>query len=389
MIPFTLPAALEADTPAEVRGGGRDDVRLLVSYTGTDRIVHTRFPRFPAFLCPGDVLVVNTSATINAALGAMRPDGERIALHFSQRMPDDRWVVEIRRGTGPLRDAAPGERLALAGGGTATLDAPYGTRRLWLASLDLGGDVLAYLDRHAAPIRYGYVRDAWPLPYYQTVFAREPGSAEMPSAGRAFTEAMVAALRAGGVEVAPILLHTGVASLEDHEPPYPEYFRVGDAAARAVNEGRRRGGRIIAVGTTAVRALESVAAADGSVTSGEGWTDLVISPERGVRVVDGLLTGFHEPRASHLAMLEALAGGRHVELAYRAALGQRYHWHEFGDLHLIMPGTSTRGDGCIVQSAWLGHSQSCAWASSPAVAAPPRALHRRLPRRHLLPRPAG
>jgi S-adenosylmethionine:tRNA ribosyltransferase-isomerase len=194
-----------------------------------------------------------------------------------------------------------------------------------------------YLTQHGAPIRYGYVHEAWSLEHYQTVFAVEPGSAEMPSAGRAFTPELVARLATRGVIFAPLVLHTGVASLEDHEPPYAERFAVPSSTASVVNAARADGRRVIAVGTTAVRALETVATPEGRVTQGQGWTELVISPVRPMRVVDGLLTGFHEPRASHLHMLEALAGRPHLQVAYGAALEQGYLWHEFGDMHLILP----------------------------------------------------
>jgi len=177
---------------------------------------------------------------------------------------------------------------------------------------------------------------------YQTMFGTVPGSAEMPSAGRPFTADMMMRLQSKGVVVAPIVLHTGVASLEAGEPPYPERFRVTACAADAVNRARARHNRVVAVGTTVVRALETVASPDGAVSAAEGWTDLVVTPERGVRVVDALVTGFHEPRASHLALLEAFAGRRHLGIAYRAALDDAYLWHEFGDLHLII---GNRGSG--------------------------------------------
>ena len=207
----------------------------------------------------------------------------------------------------------------------------------WVATLELGDRVERYLERYGFPIRYGYVRRSWPSSYYQTIFATEPGSAEMPSAGRAFTPELITQLVARGVQFAPLLLHTGVASLEDHEPPYEEFYRVPLETARLVNAARAAGKRVIAVGTTAVRALESVTDATGSAHPGEGWTRLVITPQRGIRAVDALLTGLHEPRASHLAMLEALAGIDHLRVSYGEALRERYLWHEFGDLHLIMP----------------------------------------------------
>ena len=134
-----------------------------------------------------------------------------------------------------------------------------------------------------------------------------------------------------------MLLHTGVASLEDHEPPYEEYYRVPPETAELVNQARVAGKRVIVVGTTAIRALETVADRRGRVHAGEGWTGLIITPQRGVFSVDGLLTGFHEPRATHLAMIEALAGKTHLQVTYPEALRQGYLWHEFGDLHLILP----------------------------------------------------
>jgi S-adenosylmethionine:tRNA ribosyltransferase-isomerase len=288
----------------------------------------------------GDLLVVNASATLPAALPAARPDGTAVTLHLSQHLPDGHWIVELRDGTtGPLRDATSGETLALPGNGRLTIHTPIASgTRLWRATLDVGEDVLAYLARHGAPIRYRYVPRAWPLEAYQTSFAREPGSAEMPSAGRPFTRRTLAALARRGVDVAPIVLHTGVSSLEDHEPPYAERFRVDAETARRVNAARARGGRVVAVGTTVVRALESAARPDGTVVPDDGWTDLVVRPHDRLRAVDALLTGFHEPRASHLAMLEALAGRAHVERAYAAALRERYLWHEFGDVHLIVAG---------------------------------------------------
>jgi len=217
------------------------------------------------------------------------------------------------------------------------LDERPAESRLWTALLRLPSALGPYLDRHGHPIRYGYVGREWPVSYYQTVFAMEAGSAEMPSAGRAFTPEMITGLIARGIDVAPITLHAGVASLEEHEPPPAEFYRVPRETARRVSQAREAGGRVIAVGTTVVRALETAADEGAVVREGRGWTRLVVSPERGVRVVDGLLTGWHEPRASHLLMLEAVAGRELLELSYRAALQQRYLWHEFGDLHLVLP----------------------------------------------------
>ncbi len=172
---------------------------------------------------------------------------------------------------------------------------------------------------------------------YQTVFAREAGSAEMPSAGRPFTDALVTELVTGGVLVAPLVLHAGVSSPERDEPPFPERFRVPAETARLVGAVRSWGGRVIAVGTTVVRALESVALPGGAVRAGEGWTSLVVTPERGLRVVDGLITGWHEPESSHLLMLEAAAGRELLQRAYDEAAARGLAGHEFGDALLILP----------------------------------------------------
>jgi S-adenosylmethionine:tRNA ribosyltransferase-isomerase len=344
---------LAAHEPPEVRGLARDQVRLMVSRMSDDVITHTRFFDLPDFLDPGDVVVVNTSATINAALDAEREtldgDNSDVALHLSTPLSGTQWVVELRqhsaKGTSPILDAEAGELLRLPAGGTAMLVAPYlpdpsvfpgGNVRLWIAELTLPDHAVTYTARYGMPIRYGYVPKPWPLSYYQTVFSGESGSAEMPSAGRGFTQEIVERLRRKRVRITPVLLHTGVSSLEADEPPYPERYRVPDLTAVAVNSAHSRGARVVAGGPTVVRALETVSDTNGRVRSDQGWTDVVITPERGLHVVDAILTGLHEPKASHLAMLEALAGRDHLALAYDAALSQHYLWHEFGDLHLII-----------------------------------------------------
>lgn len=347
-VDFTLPPELEAHEPPEARGLRRDEVRLLVSRSGDDGVAHAQFRDLPSFLVPGDVLVINTSATLPAALRAQRADGTLLELHLSTRLPADLWLVEVRQpaevATVPFLHAMAGETLRLPGDGVATLLTPYppaqraegGAVRLWLATLDLPALLLPYLEQHGFPIRYSYVREAWPLCYYQTVYANEPGSAEMPSAGRAFTSELITRLVAQGVQIAPLVLHTGVSSLEMHEPPYEEFYRVPAETAQIVNVARAAGRRVIGVGTTAVRALETVTDTAGTTHPGEGWTRLIITPERGVRAVTGLLTGLHEPQASHLAMLEAIAGRAHLGLAYAEAVRERYLWHEFGDMHLLV-----------------------------------------------------
>lgn len=365
-----VPEELSARVPAEQRGPGldRDAVRLLVS-RGTE-VSHHGFAELALLLRAGDLLVVNTSPTLAAAVDG-RVGHARVVVHFSTWGDDGRWAVELREpdGKGTTRALGPGwarsapwkggggrraggpagTEVRLPGGVRLVLEEPLGARgaRLWWARVsvptgsDDGRDVLGLLREHGRPIRYAYTERDQPLSAYQTVFALPSadgaGSAEMPSAGRPFTARLVAGLVSRGVQFAPVTLHTGVASAEAHEPPYPERFAVPEASARLINAAGAGGGRIVAVGTTAVRAVESAAGPDGVVRATEGWTDLVVTPERGVRVVDGLLTGLHEPEASHLLMLEAVAGRAAVDRAYAEALRGRYLWHEFGDVHLILP----------------------------------------------------
>jgi S-adenosylmethionine:tRNA ribosyltransferase-isomerase len=339
---FELPRRLEAHEPPEARGLGRDDVRLMVASNHDGRIAHARFKDLPGFLAAGDLVVVNNSATLPAALPARRVDGVELELRLStpapHRVADRWWIVELRSDDRPFLAARDGDELELPAGGRATLVATYaGGRRLRLARLDLPEPLAHYLDAHGHPIRYSYVPREWPLSAYQNAFAVDPGSAEMPSAGRPLTAELVTTLVAHGIHVAAVTLHTGVSSPEHGEAPYAERFRVPESTARLVDAVRGWGGRVIAVGTTVVRALESAAGDDGTVAADEGWTNLVLTPERGVRAVDGLVTGWHEPQATHLQMLRALASAELLDRCYRQALEQGYLWHEFGDSHLILP----------------------------------------------------
>jgi len=266
-----------------------------------------------------------------------------VRVHFATRAPhlEDDWrVVEIRiaDGTRPLR-LAVGESLTLRGGGASLeLVAPYASgERLMLARFRSPLPVDEYLERHGAPIRYSHVPGTWPLEAYQNVYAISPGSAEMPSAGRPMTRELMSRLLKRDIVVAPITLHCGVSSPESHEPPFPEWYEVPERTAHEIAAARSRGGRVIAIGTTVVRALESAGGPDRCSCARSGWTGLVVTPDCGVSVVDGLITGWHEPEASHLQMLEAIAGPELLARSYEAALDASYLWHEFGDSHLILP----------------------------------------------------
>lgn len=340
---FELPPDLEASEPPEARGMTRDAVRMLVAHRDSGNLVDSTFTLLPTFLRSGDLVVVNTSATIPAAVDVVPgPASGSAVIHLSTRIDGDLWVVEPRRTTGSSTERWSGDRpprsMDLVGGASTELLEPYrDSERLWIAEVTFPAPPLSWLVVHGRPVTYGYVEKRWPIGYYQNVYSDEPGSTEMPSAGRPFTVDIVTRLVAKGVGVTPVVLHTGVASLGSDELPYPERVKVPGWTADRVNDTHRNGGRVVAIGTTVVRALESAADADGTLRPLDGWTDLVVTPDRGVLVVDGMLTGWHEPEASHLLMLEAVAGRDLLADSYRASLEAGYLWHEFGDSHLILP----------------------------------------------------
>ena len=337
---------LAASRPAEERGLTRDGVKMLVATT--DGLAHATFRNLARFLTAGDLLVVNTSATLSAAVEGHRPDGREVTVHFSTPHDDGTGLVELREPSaahGRVRDAGSGEILALPAGASLRLLHRYpdpGADRLWTASFSGRDGVEAFLTWHGRPIRYSYVPDRWPLATYQTVFSTEPGSAGMPSAGRTCTPELVTDLVTAGVLVAPVTLHAGVASLEAGESPLPERFAVPEVTAAVVNLTRTAGSRVLAVGTTVTRALESAVGADGAVRASSGWTDLVLGAERPARVVGGIITGWHDPEASHLALLEAVAGPALVRAAYAEAERSGYLGHEFGDSCLLLPQVPAR-----------------------------------------------
>jgi S-adenosylmethionine:tRNA ribosyltransferase-isomerase len=347
---FERPVQAFAAEPAEQRGLPRDGVRLLVATPGGLR--HSRFRDLPDHLRPGDLVVVNDSATVPGEVDGVRTAGRRTAdpvvVHVGARLDDGSHVVELRtapHAAEPVLDATPGETVDLRGESTLTLLEPYphagssptgAGDRLWRAAVD-GEPVARLLARHGRPIAYGYLRQRFPLESYQTVFSLRPGSAEMPSAARPFTPELVTRLVTSGVGVVPVTLHTGFSSQEAGEAPQPEWFEVPAATAAAVLAARSSGGRVVAVGTTVTRALESAVGGDGVLRPARGWTTRVVTPDDPPCVVTGLVSGWHDPQASHLLLVEAVAGADLAQRAYGAAVDGGYLWHEFGDSGLFLP----------------------------------------------------
>ncbi len=337
---FEVPDHADATSPPERRGLRRDGVKLLAANANSGEIEHLRFSRIGEMLRPGDLLVVNSSATVAASVEGTSPYAGSMRIHFSSPLTEQLWTVEPRHldgvGTRPWRDF-PGGRVDLPGGAALNLLTPdMRSPRLWIAELVGINNLSSYLDRVGSPIRYAHTAGEWPLADYQTVFADEPGSAEMPSAARPFTNELVVSLIARGIGIVPIVLHSGVSSFEMGERPDTERYRVSETTASAINRTRQEGGRIIAVGTTSVRAVETVTDRSGVVHPGAGVTDLVITPQRGVRAVDGIISGWHKPGASHIDLITAIGGEVIVHRAYRAALAEQYLWHEFGDSLLLV-----------------------------------------------------
>jgi len=344
IIQFDLPLPLACPLPTEERNIERDEVRLLVT-TKAGHIEHTTFNHFPSFIQKGDVLVVNTSATIASAVPVSLPGGRRGRLHISTKLNDRKWLIEIREITGNKtirwKEGVEGMVFQLPSAARVTLKQRFYTNEqwlhLWVADFNTGQPMQAWLAANARPIQYEKLDHQYPLSYYQTFFSFHPGSSEMPSAGRGFTSDLIQRLLKKGVLLAPIILHTGVSSLEENETPYPEYMEIDPVTASIINTAKSLGRRIIAVGTTCIRAIETVVNNEGIVIPYRGNTELFIDESYTMKVVDGLLSGFHEPRASHLNMLQSVGGFEHIHRAYKEAIKAGYYWHQFGDLHLILP----------------------------------------------------
>ena len=343
IIQFKLPEGLSCPLPTEERNIARDEIRMLVTKR-YGSIYHTRFKHIDEYLQKGDVLVVNTSATMPSSFPVVLPGNRKGVVNFSTQLADQKWLVEIReiRDKKSFRWKEGDEYMEfrLSTGVSIKLKERFYNNHqlldLWIAELTLDQDVQSFIMNFGQPIKYEGLDKHYPLDYFQTFFSFHPGSSEMPSAGRGFTQSVVNKLLKKGIIIAPIMLHTGISSLEDNEPPYPEYYEIDPISASKINSAKENGNRIIAVGTTAVRAVESATSSSGKVIHYKGYTDLYIKSHYQMKTITNLLTGFHEPKASHLHMLQAIAGFEHIEMAYKEAIKFNYYWHQFGDVHLIL-----------------------------------------------------
>ena len=338
-----LPPRLRASLPAELRGVRRDRVRLMVLDRARRTIEQARFNEVGRWLRPRDLLVVNTSRTVPAAIAARRADGSMVQLRLCVRRTGSAAFEEWDALS--VEPAPPHANVSLSAGEVLRVgdvdvtvlaprtDIPF----LWRVRVPTDG--LDLLLRSGEPIRYSYVPAPVDPTRYQTVYAARPGSAEPPSAGRPFSWELLRSLRERGIDMAEIVLHTGLSSFQDdafdaEHHLYEEWYEVPDETVSAVKMARATG-RVIAVGTTVVRALES-AARDGELRATSGWTELAIRPGYAPRVVDGLVTGFHEPQASHFDLLRAFVDEQLLARAYAEAVSRDYLWHEFGDAMLIL-----------------------------------------------------
>jgi S-adenosylmethionine:tRNA ribosyltransferase-isomerase len=355
------PPNVATHTP-ETRGLARDEVKLMVLDKVSGERQHATFYQLPQWLDADDVVVVNHSRTLPASLPVrLATDGQGIRIHLAGRITKNLYIVERRTVAGAPDDTrfATGEQLVIDDEALQMLHRqppeqstkPQGSvvctvighfhphSRLWY--VECAFDLWRVAEIIGQPIRYGYLREAPDIEAFQTIFARELGSAEMPSAARPFSERVVASLQARGVKLAGITLHTGTSShevtgrLTDH-PFLPEWYHVSAETAALINEANANHRRVIAVGTTVVRAVESATLANGEVVPKAGWTSLIITPESPPRAVTGLMTGFHDSDTSHLAMLYAFTTQENLRSAYAEAVAKGYLWHEFGDANLIL-----------------------------------------------------
>ncbi|MBO0961508.1 S-adenosylmethionine:tRNA ribosyltransferase-isomerase [Neobacillus sp. MM2021_6] len=335
---FYLPTELNASLPPEKRGLRRDHVRMLTLNRITGEIKHDHFFHLADYLQPGDLVILNNSRTIPAVLQAewRRGTFKRIPaaeVRLARRRDVDIWEALIV--------AAPvkmGDILQFSSELAATVIGERENSPLKIIQFSKKGtDLVNIIYALGEPVRYEYIEQPWDLDSYQTVFASHPGSVEMPSAGRAFSWELLFKLKRKNIQVDFIQLHTGLSYfLDDQWPQTPEEneeeYHISERTMERIHETKARGKRVIAIGTTVVRALETAA----KIGALSGMTKLYINQKFSLKIVNGIITGLHEPKASHLDMLSAFISEKYLLKAYDQAIESGYLWHEFGDMNLIL-----------------------------------------------------
>lgn len=338
-ISFQLPDQLNASIPPERRGVRRDRVKMLVLDRQNGHVEHTN--NLEDYLKAGDVLILNNSRTIPAQLSGTYLEGDNekeVIVRLAHRLSEDKWqALLIGR---PKWNK--GDKITFTPHLSAVVEESYSEKPLVTIKFSICCNAL--FDQFYSigqPIRYEYIETPWDLDYYQTVFASVPGSVEMPSAGRAFSWEMILKLKKLGIQIGFIQLHTGLSYFESdkwshHPEENTEEFIIPKETAKLIEKAKENGGKVIAVGTTVVRALEAMYLLNNKIEGLHQWTNLYIDSSYPLKVVDGLITGMHEPEASHLDMLSAFIEPDMLNKAYENAIAKHYLWHEFGDMNLII-----------------------------------------------------
>ena len=329
---FILPDELHAAFPPERRGTRRDHVRMMTIDRKTGKVIHDYFNHLADYVKPGDMIVLNNSRTIPAALRATIDNTcQEVEVRLARCLNETSWEALVLS-----VNVKVGDCLSFSDELSAVVidrkpDSPLLILRFSLSGLSLYQHVYSL----GEPIRYEYIKKSWDLNYYQNVYGTVPGSVELASAGRAFSWEMLLDLQKRGIQLSYLQLHTGLSYLNDDQfspKDNPERYDISKETMTAVLKTKASGGRVIAVGTTVVRALES-AVSTGTLS---GWTSLYINADFQLKLVDGIITGFHEPEASHLDMLTAFIKPEMLFEAYDEAIQEKYLWHEFGDINFLV-----------------------------------------------------
>jgi S-adenosylmethionine:tRNA ribosyltransferase-isomerase len=338
MLDFQLPVDRLATAPREGRGEARHDARLIVFHRRRGSIEFRRFFEIGEYLRPGDVVVLNDSKTLNASVHGTVDGVGRIELQLRMRRGGV-WYANCH----PWKEPKPGNAIRFDGSAvTATVVGRHPELPLWAVRFSSEDGLDRFLEQVGRPIPSPYVERSFSNVDYNTVYARTPGSAEMPAAGRHFTPELLDELRLGGVTVASVTLHTGLSSVEIAEEDleahamYEEWYSITPETAAAVNDAKASRKTVLVVGTTVMRTVETAADSEGVLHSGAGWTDLYIRPGYRFKVADALVTNFHGPRSSRIALAAAFTGRDLLLRGYRRAIEEGLLFYEFGDATLTL-----------------------------------------------------